>query len=152
MKHAIRSGALSTLLLVSLGCSADRQPVAPGLVAARSVQSAPKEIACGFPTLDRPGRVYTYTGSPFPTVADGTRCSRFLLYDDGRFDLQFGTTFSYRGTYRVSNNVVDFRWDGWSAAGAWGSDATLDGDTLTVRYNVIMQMTDFEDAVYRLAN
>jgi hypothetical protein len=41
------------------------------------------------------------------------------------------------------------RWQGWSIAGPWGSTASLDGDLLTIRDNFVMQMTDFEDAIYR---
>jgi hypothetical protein len=37
---------------------------------------------------------------------------------------------------------------GWSSAGPWGAAGTLGGNSLTVRYNLIMQMTDFEDAIY----
>jgi len=29
-----------------------------------------------------------------------------------------------------------------------GSTGTIRGETLTVQYNLIMQLTDFEDAVY----
>ncbi len=37
-------------------------------------------------------------------------------------------------------------------ASACSPDASgsFDGDTLTVRYNLVMMLTDFEDAVYRL--
>ena len=34
------------------------------------------------------------------------------------------------------------------AAGPWGATGTLRGDTLTVGYNTVMSMSDFEDAVY----
>jgi hypothetical protein len=46
--------------------------------------------------------------------------------------------------------VINFDWDGWSAAGSWGETGSIDGTSLTFHYNLIMQLTDFEDAVYVL--
>ena len=46
--------------------------------------------------------------------------------------------------------AVVFDWDGRSVAGPWGAIGTLKGDSLTVQYNGIMQLSDFEDAVYAL--
>jgi hypothetical protein len=54
----------------------------------------------------------------------------------------------YPGSYKQENNAIMFQWEGWSVAGPWGATGTLRGDTLTVVYNDIMVMTDFEDAVY----
>ena len=79
--------------------------------------------------------------------------SRFVLYDDGAFVLRYqGLGLEYRGGYTESNGVIVFDWEGWSSAGAWGATGTLKGDTLTVRYNTIMALTDFEDASYVLGN
>ena len=47
-----------------------------------------------------------------------------------------------------ANGVITFAWEGWSVAGSWGATGTIRGDRLTVQYNLIMQLTDFEDAVY----
>ena len=47
-----------------------------------------------------------------------------------------------------SNGTLVLDWEGWSVAGPWGETATLAGDSLTVQYNWIMTLTDFEDAVY----
>jgi hypothetical protein len=44
--------------------------------------------------------------------------------------------------------VLVFHYNAWSAAGALGARGTLRGDTLLLRYNIIMQLTDFEDGVY----
>jgi hypothetical protein len=143
--------ALSTLLL-SAGCSERHQPAAPGAVDGGLTPTAPTQTACEFSALAQAGRVYTFVESPLPTVAAYTRCSRFVLYDSGVFELQFGASGAYAGTYRVVDRVVDFTWAGTSTAGPWQSDATLDGDRLTVHYNVIMRLTDFEDAVYQRSN
>jgi hypothetical protein len=50
----------------------------------------------------------------------------------------------------VANGVITFEWEGWSVAGPWGATATISDDSLSVEYNLIMQLTDFEDAVYVL--
>jgi hypothetical protein len=46
--------------------------------------------------------------------------------------------------------VIAFTWEGWSVVGPWGATGRLTGDSLTVQYNLVMQATDFEDAVYTL--
>ena len=67
----------------------------------------------------------------------------------GAFELQYGTGAVYPGSYRaVRATPPDLRWVGQSVAGPWHADATLVANTLNVHYNAIMQLTDFEDAVY----
>jgi len=113
-------------------------------------QPAPPRIG-SYPPITGPGRIFVYRDSPYPRVQDYTLNSRFVLYDDGHFALQFDRPApggEYRGTYAVNGRTVDFKWEGWSVAGPWGADATLEGDVLSVRYNLIMQLTDFEDANY----
>jgi hypothetical protein len=56
----------------------------------------------------------------------------------------------YRGGYTEADGTITFDWEGWSVAGPWAATGTLKDGTLTVRYNDIMQWTDFDDAVYRL--
>lgn len=95
-----------------------------------------------FPSPTRPARVYL----------GATTCpaaSRFLLYDDGTFALQYVTVpGDYRGTYAERDGAIAFQWDERSNAGAWTADGTLTSETLSVHFNVLMQMDDFEDAVY----
>jgi hypothetical protein len=62
--------------------------------------------------------------------------------------LRYPGTGEYRGRYSLTDGVIAFDWEGWSTAGPWGATGTLTGDSLTVQYNFIMQMTDFEDALY----
>jgi hypothetical protein len=50
----------------------------------------------------------------------------------------------------MTDCVITFDWEGWSAAGPWGATGSIRGDSLTVEFNLIMQLTDFEDAVYAL--
>jgi hypothetical protein len=71
--------------------------------------------------------------------------------DNGAFALQYASLgIEYRGGYTESNGVITFQWEGWSVAGPWGATGTLKDGSLTVQYNLIMQLTDFEDAVYGL--
>ena len=107
-----------------------------------------------FPTVsnaeiyDGPAPLYDeltpYHGSTLP--------SRYVLFNDGKFQLQFSSyrfgIFSYAGRYSRTDSVITFTWDGWSTAGPWGSTGTLRGDTLSVRYNMIMMLTDFIDGDY----
>jgi hypothetical protein len=85
-------------------------------------------------------------------VRDFTRKSRFVLYENGAFVLQYPPLGEggYRGGYIDANGVITFEWEGWSVAGPWGATGSLQGDSLTVQYNEIMQHSDFEDAVYTL--
>jgi hypothetical protein len=84
-------------------------------------------------------------------VRDYTKQSRFVVYDDGAFALQYVSLgIEYRGGYTESNGVVTFQWEGWSTAGPWGATGTLKDGSLTVQYNLIMGLSDFEDAVYGL--
>jgi hypothetical protein len=78
--------------------------------------------------------------------------SRYVLYDDGTFALQYSSAkhsfFEYRGTFKVMDGLVAFDWEGWSVAGAWGATGSLSDDSLSVQYNIIMQLSDFADGVY----
>jgi hypothetical protein len=131
---------LAALVLTS-ACSSAPPPVAP----------APIPSACAFGSLTQPGRVFAFAAAGAP-VTPATRCSRFVLYDSGAFELQYGTGAVYPGSYQQSGATLDLQWVGQSVAGAWHADATLVADTLSVHYNAIMQLTDFEDAVYTRAS
>ena len=78
--------------------------------------------------------------------------SRYVLYDDNTFALQYWRPdcgfFEYPGEYQREDSAISFHFDGYSIAGAWVATGTLDGQTLTVAYNLVMQMSDFEDGVY----
>jgi hypothetical protein len=138
--------------VVAVACDHPRQnPGAtdPTPLAAPAPQPAPPPLTGTYPPITGPARVFAYRDSPYPRVAAYTLTSRFVLYDDGRFALQYQLPIGeYRGTYTTSDGVVTFNWEGWSVAGPWGAEATLSGDVLSVRYNLIMQLTDFEDANY----
>jgi hypothetical protein len=139
MRHGIVAGILSGFTLLAAGCSNVSSPVAP-----------PSPTVVGVtppPPLSRPGRLYVAAPSQQP-MSWYTRSSSYILYDDGRFSLEYPHV-AYSGSYRVAGNgVVTFEWDGSSTAGPWESTGTLTEESLTVRYGTIMIHIDFEDAAY----
>jgi hypothetical protein len=102
--------------------------------------------------LSGPSRIFVFDQALSYPVRDYTKTSRFVLYDNGAFVLQYPSLgeAGYRGGYKDANGAIVFEWEGWSTAGPWGATGTLRGDSLTVQYNLIMQLTDFEDAEYVL--
>jgi hypothetical protein len=101
--------------------------------------------------LSGASRTFVYGGAPSDPVGNDTKASRFVLYDNGAFVLQYvALSAQYRGKYTEANGVISFEWEGWSVAGPWGATGTLNGDSLAVHYNSVMQWTDFQDAVYTL--
>jgi hypothetical protein len=47
---------------------------------------------------------------------------------------------------------VTFHWEHSNINGPWGATRVLSGELLTVRYNFVMEYSDFEDAIYRVTN
>lgn len=101
-----------------------------------------------YPSPSRPGATYNrITSSYIP----GSQ--RYVIYDDSTFSLQYVRPdwgfFEYPGKYSRTDAALSFRFDGWSTAGAWLAAGILSGDSLIVKYNLIMQLSDFEDGVYK---
>jgi hypothetical protein len=139
---------------LALAVSACEQPVSPLRTPSPSVDVAPPPVTPAQPPIVpgvvAPGGTYEFidTGRK---VMNYTRGSRFVLGDDGRFELQYEGLGQYRGTYTYSQdaNSLTFSWEGWSVAGPWGASGTIKDDVLAVSFNIIMQLSDFEDASYR---
>ena len=103
-----------------------------------------------FPALSKPGTIYIESGASY-SVARVPTVSRYVLYDDGTHALQIASSpkaMEFTGRWTRSDSTVVFEWDGWSTAGPWGATATVRGNELVVRYNLIMLLSDFEDATY----
>jgi hypothetical protein len=100
--------------------------------------------------LSGPSRTFTFDRPLSHPVQTYTRNSRFILYDNGAFVLKYESLgLEYRGGYSETDGEISF---GWEGDGRWGASATLTGDTLTVQYNLMMTMSDFDDAVYVLVS
>ena len=157
-----RRALVGVLLGLLTSCSSPTQPgTATGPPGTNGPPTAPPSPpstlppAPPFPGLSRPGVIYVGDDAIYDVIAPyhGSRlASRYVLYDDNSFELQFvGARFGFvKYTGRVSreNSRITFAWDGWSTAGPWGAIGTLRGDSLRVEYNLIMQHTDFIDGVY----
>jgi hypothetical protein len=119
-----------------------RTPTPPTTGSTTLISSCPK--------VPGPGRVFDYAGQLEYRVSSITQNSRFVLYDDGVFALQFNSSIGqYCGRYTESNGTVTFEWDGWNIGGPWGATGILKNQSLMVTYNLIMAMSDFEDAIYK---
>ena len=153
---------LSTAVIVS--CHKERAPFSRstnnGSPAPISTPPTTNNIYSGLsPVGDTDQVFYFFHSSTYPISCNNTYCtvrSRYILHNDGSFLLQynydganeFNRGIQYKGGYTQTNNSVSFGWEGWSTAGPWGATGTLRGDTLTVGYNTVMMLSDFEDAVY----
>ncbi len=153
MNKSVRRGAIVVLLLVCAACGSS-SPTAPTATSQPQVIPQPTPTpppAANFPPLSGPSRTFTFDRELSYPVSNYTKTSNFVLYDNGAFVLQYpglSPAGSYRGAYTESNGVLTFQWEGWSIAGPWGATGTLKGNSLTVQYNEIMELTDFENAVY----
>jgi hypothetical protein len=147
------SAAVVALALPALGCHGSSPiPTAPSAPPAEVTQApAPPS---GVPPVSTSGRTFTYSGPASYPVRPYTQQSSYVLGSDGQFALAYSHAggFQYLGRFTESGNQVTFYWEGSAAAGPWGAIGTLDEGTLTIRYNLVMQMSDFEDAVYTLAS
>jgi hypothetical protein len=125
-------------------------PTAPTATSQPPPSSPAQPPATAFPPLSGPSRTFVFDRALSYAASDYTKTSRFVLYDNGAFVLQYPSLGpgGYRGGYAEANGTVTFEWEGWSTAGPWSATGTLIGESLTVKYNLIMQMTDFEDAEY----
>ena len=145
---------LALIAILSAGCSDSHRtsPTAPTGSNTASTAFVPIGVP-PFPPVSKPARVYvTAIEGTSAAYHGGALNARYALHDDRSFALQYASprfgNFEYRGTYSEANGEVVFHWEGWSAAGPWGATATITEELLTVSYNFIMQMTDFEDAVF----
>lgn len=147
-KHTtIRIGAVMFVMLLLAGCAGP----GPGSPTRRIDGTTPPPA--NSPQPSGPSRIFAFDHPLSYSVSEYTKRSRFDLYDNGAFVLEFpicSCPGAYRGTYKNANGILTFEWEGWSVAGPWSASGTLRGDTLTVTYNTVMQLSDFEDAVYRL--
>ena len=151
MCYAIRGSAFVILLMLCSAC-ADSRPTAPTAVTVSTptAVAVPAPAPRVFPPLEGSSRTFNFERALSYSVRDYTRGSRFVLFDNGAFMLEYPHIPGYRGKYTESNGVLTFEWEGWSTAGPWGATGTIKGDSLAVEYNLIMMLSDFEDAVYAI--
>jgi hypothetical protein len=151
MNTTVRHGAVAVLLLLLAACGSSG-PTSPTAINQFSALPAPTPPpVSNFPPLSGPSRTFVFDRELLYAVTNYTKNSRLVLYDNGAFVLEYVSLGGgYRGRYTDASGVITFEWEGWSSAGPWGATGSLRGDSLTMQYNLIMQLTDFEDAVYVL--
>jgi Tol biopolymer transport system component len=101
-----------------------------------------------FPDLTHAGVIYDRTT---PSSIPGQ--SRYVIYDDGTFSLQYLRPdwgfFEYPGRYLRADSALTFDFKDGNAAGPWQAHGVLQADSsLTVSVNDVMAMADFENGKY----
>ena len=149
MIAVLRCSALFGWLLMAVGCNyADRataptpfSPVTP------STTVQPPQSPPSFPPVSGPAQIFVFHAPSSYRVQDYTVASRYVLYDGGTFTLQYASLgIEYPGFYEEADGGLSFRFRG---DGRWDAAGTFNGDLLDIHYNIIMSMSDFDDAVYR---
>jgi hypothetical protein len=144
MKTAMRLGALS-LLLALTACGSTSAPTAP--LPFRDPAIAPPAVPPPLPK--RAVRVYAFEALLGRSTSSGPRNTQYVFYEDGSFGLQYPGQVEFPGMAIEAGDgiLLVFAANG----GRWQAVGTLEDGRLTVRYNLDMQMSDFEDAIYRLS-
>jgi hypothetical protein len=150
----VGSRALALLFVVSTGCGDATRPTRPPIQSPSPPPPPPPPASApAFPSLTRPGVIYLGDSSIYDAFISfywSKIATRYVFYEDSTFGLQFSSQrwsfFEYTGRFARRDSLITFDWGGWSTA--WGATGTLKGDSLTVSYNLIMQLTDFVDGVY----
>ena len=156
MNTTVRRGAVVVLLMFSVACGSSTPTFPSGTSQPPSVPSPAPRPPINFPPLSGPSRSFIFDGELSYRVRDYTRKSRFVLYENGAFVLQYPTIgeggYGYRGGYQDANGVIMFMFEfnGRRVGDPWDATGTLKGDSLAVQYDEIMRHADFEDAVYVL--
>lgn len=102
------------------------------------------------PEPPRPATLYERVSpSSYPATYPA---QRYVLCEDGAFSLKYRDPASgrllfgeYTGSYSRNGSAVTFDFDGDDR---WKATGTISGDTLTVEYNGVMSLSDFEDGVF----
>ena len=146
-------GRFALVFVLSVGCMDSVPPVAlAGAPVSSPVVPGPPPA---FPPLTRPGEIYASAADlrdPVILVQRWGFATRYLLYEDSTFALQFSSAktgfFAYLGRYLRTDTVMTFNFNDENAAGAWRAVGTLHGDSISVSYNIVMYLADFVDDVY----
>ena len=138
------------------GCTDVTSVVEPDRQAPVAAPKSTPQDVWSFPDLQRPGQIFVAPPGlydrGFSEMHGGPLISRYVLYEDGSFSLQFLSIrfgfFEYAGRRTTDNGHL---WFSFFDDARWDARATLEAGKLSVRYNVIMMLSDFVDGVYSLA-
>jgi hypothetical protein len=139
----VRRCCTAGIALVLVTACVEYAPLAP-------VDQPPDQpaVPAEMPAPRRPALVYQLVGEHgSPTGGH----SRYVLFEDGTFDLYFVTAarsaYPYHGRYTRADTVITLS---FAVSTSWQAAGTLRADSLIVAYNVPASMDGFEDAVYVL--
>jgi hypothetical protein len=150
MTNTVRRASLIALGVIVTACRDVALPTAatsipPPSIPPTSANPSPIGTPPAFPSVSRSARVYVGVDSPYYPMHGSPLASRYVLYDDGTFALQYASAnypfFEYRGTYEEANDLITF-------VGGESWIGTIIGDSLAVRYTEMMHHSDFLDGVY----
>jgi WD40 repeat protein len=138
---------LFALGIILAACGDGRTPVDPSNPLGVVPVPTPAPIVTAFPQLSRAGVIYDRTT---PSSIPGP--SRYVIYDDGTFSLQYLRPdwgfFEYLGRYLRAESVLTLNFN--DNANSWQARGVLRADSsLTVEYNLLMGLDDFEDGTFR---
>lgn len=142
---------LSALLMLWTGCGDATRPTGPPAAPPASPPAAPPPAPPAVPVAPPNAPPVSGRGVFYDRVSPSfIGASSYVLYEDSTFNLHYDAHggLDYPGKFSRSGSEITFRFDGWSTAGPWIANATLRGDTLTVTYNIVMSLSDFEDGIY----
>lgn len=146
---------LALVFQVPVACSWEAPTVvSPGKPSAGPAPAPISPAGTAFPPLSKPGAAYDRVGGPSLPVS-----SRYVIYNDGTFSLQFagvdsgfgellGRYSSAASPYASGESLIEFSFTDPSP-GLWVATGIARGDSIVVRYNIIMALSDFESGVYR---
>ena len=152
MNATVRHGAVVVLLVLVAACGNSRptSPTGASPPSERPPQPAPPP-QIDFPPLSGPSRTFIFDRELSYPVRDFTRKSRFVLYDNGAFELQYPPSQYgpglYRGAYQNVDGVIMFLFEfqGRSVDTPWNvRRLPSKGDSFTVQYRESMHHADFE--------
>jgi hypothetical protein len=146
MIAAARYALLALMLVFSVACDSADRLTAPS---PPSTGQPPPTGGLPVPPLTGPvSSTYHFSGPLSYPVSGYTPASKYLLYENGAFALQYGSPveFQYHGVHTRENGRVTFD---FSPNGRWKAIGTLNGDLMEVRYNDLAEHSDFQNAVYR---
>ena len=148
MVAVLRAVALAGVVAFTAGCRPSGPTTGPTPpTPSPAAPPAPQPPTIEVPPLEGPSSLDVFGGTLIHPVREYTRHSQFVVYDTGGFTLHYTTVpgTPYVGAYRRENNQIVFT---FASSGQWTAIGTVVGDSMEVRFNEIMQLTDFEDAIY----
>lgn len=140
-----------------LGCS-ETAPVAPILPVVPASPPPPQHPVSfpdplAFPAPSRDAQVYVQLSDSLYAYLYGYFASkvtsRYVLYDDGAFALQFASAKQYwefTGTYVKTEQGIQFLF--LSDQNDWDAYGKLEGNVMQVAYSAIMVDGDFNNGAY----